>query len=143
MMDSGEDVCVICEQTSKDTVSKVTGKGLPSLLKYSKDNGLDHLTTLLSKRKKEGTPIHVHRGCQKKVSRVLGKRKSIEEESKVCKKTKRSGGSFDWSEDCFYCGKNCVDSGKYPGRSSAIVYKVQNISMQDIILKACNARDDL
>ena len=128
-------------------ISELTDKGYPTLLRYSTDFDFDHsgLSAVLVKKRSENEKIHIHRSCQKRISRLLKKRKSCDDGEQQPSPTKtRSRGSFVWKEDCFYCGDLCVDDdGRSSNRYSSTVRMASSLKFWDNLLKTCERRDDI
>ena len=128
-------------------LSELTDKGYPTLLKYSINFDADHpgLTAVLTQKKAENEKLHLHRKCQKRVSRLLSKRKYCDDAEKAPSPRKtRSRGSFVWGEDCFYCGDLCIDDdGRSSSRYSSAVRQASTLEFKDNLLKTCERRHDV
>ena len=58
-------LCAICNESNNPLI-KVTEKGLPSLLEFSKKRNEDCIYESLTKSKKENIQVFVHESCRKR-----------------------------------------------------------------------------
>ena len=147
MESRNENFCVACKDESEDDLATITPKGYLSLYEYSVQFNHEKpgLSSLLEARKAENKIVRIHRGCQKRIGRLMSKRKSdndVKYGYMPSPKKTRAQGSFTWPEDCFYCGAAAQQDRKNINRRSSVVRRVQSLAFKQNVLSVCDAADD-
>ena len=137
-----EGCCVICELgfESEESVT-VSKKGVLTLIDYSKRRERlelkAYLTQCISK-----TPIVrvlVHKSCRRNFTDQ--KWRSVKYIAVPCARRLRSSSlSFNWKEDCMFCGKSVTVDSRHPERK---VITVTTLPLRCKLLECCDQRGDL
>ena len=136
-----QDLCVKCQEANlPDEKLSTVSDGIAKLIEYSNRIGDKQLRSSLEERVSTDV-VKIHRQCQRDVYNTL-KRKSLEP---ACSPTERKGPrresvNFQWSRDCFYCGKECKSDPHNPGRISW--QEVRTLPMRSNILHMCLRKSD-
>ena len=154
-MDSEETkVCVKCGEGPKDdhilhqvgrnwSIEKGTANPLNTLIDLAVKNGLTSLESTLRHHKQEKISTFIHLSFRTKLRNQtrLTKRTSsstVESTSKrLCE------GSFNFKNQCFYCGTECIFDIKHPGRNNFIEVHTISTNIHKQTLAICEARDDI
>ena len=143
------DSCVICFDPGVPgtDLQPVQDRGYTTVLNYLAIFEPDFSETLI-KKKTNNEQIYIHRNCQRRINRQLNKKRKVSDESEhesESKKT-RASGSFIWNEECFYCGKACMDDdGRSSTRCSSTAGTVRtatSVSFRDNLMQTCETRND-
>ena len=98
----------------------------------------------LNTKQNEGSYVKIHATCQNNIKNSIRKRRANSENSekhKVAKIATRSSiESFNWKEQCFFCGEECKEDKKHPDRRH--IYQVTFLHYQENTLKIGNSRKE-
>ena len=126
--------CIICKESTKENLIKVTERGLGGLLQFSKIRNEDSLHEELRLAKSNHTAVFVHEICRKHFNNK--RRIAVQETSG--KKTRKSMETFGWKLNCFYCGLPCIYDTKNPKRKNW--HLVTTIDIRQRILDICTSK---
>ena len=124
-MDNDESInsslCVICQEENPDGLRDCQS-GIPKLIEYAKIFNFVSLTAHLIARQQENCSVKIHINCQKNLGNSIRKWKANPEfnfrnKHEIPKKLTRSSlDTFIWKEHCLFCGSQCKEDQKHPGR---------------------------
>ena len=126
--------CVICKESTKENLIKVTERGLGGLLQFSKIRDEDSLHEELRLAKSNQTPVFVHESCRKR----FNNKRRIAVPEPLGKKTRKSVEVFGWKINCFYCGLQCIHDLKNPKRKDW--HLVTTLDIRQRILDICKSK---
>ena len=121
--------CVICD-SPEGTLSKVTPKGLKTLIKFAKLR-VDKVLELLENSQEKTLTVFVHEGCRKYFT---DKRKL--NLIKQPTRTRNTSEKFEFTKDCLFCAKPCKYDYRHPGRKSWVT--ASTVSVKNAIVSTCN-----
>lgn len=124
--------CVICNE-SKDPLIKVKEKGLSSLIDCSKKRNEDSICQSLIKSQIENTGVFVHENCRK---RFTNKRRISIDKQERDRNTRKSTGSFNWKQNCFFCKEPC--DSKNPSRK--VWHLASTLQIRKSVLDTCKSK---
>ena len=154
-MDSEETkVCVKCGEGPKDdhilhqvgrnwSIEKGTANPLNTLIDLAVKNGLTSLESTLRHHKQEKISTFIHLSFRTKLRNQtrLTKRTSSSTVESTSKRLYE--GSFNFKNQCFYCGTECIFDIKHPGRNNFIEVRTISTNIHKQTLAICEARDDI
>ena len=148
-MDNDESInsslCVICQEENPDGLRDCQS-GIPKLIEYANIFNFVSLTAHLISRQQEHCSVKIHINCQKNLGNSIRKRKANPEfnfrnKHEIPKKLTRSSlDTFIWKEHCLFCGSQCREDPKHPGRRP--VFRVTLLHYKETILDMCESRQD-
>ena len=88
--------------------------------------------------------IKLHKKCQRDVYNK-NKKRTASSADLIAEKTKHkilrsSMDTFNWKQNCIFCGETCQKDIKHPDRNNC--HEVTTLHFKDQVLSACQRRDD-
>ena len=135
------EICVVCQTTTREALSRVTYNGLDTLKVYFQNKENSEILNLLKTFTVDTLNLKIHCTCQKNCSnynnRVRRKPQNSNEKTKRPQHDNR--GCFNWKESCFLCFNPCQEDARNTQRNPSRL--VQTIEMKGNILNRCNTRE--
>lgn len=140
------DKCFVCDKNIDKTggdVTKVSEKGILSLIKASRDRGdnkSQHIVGLKS--------LLIHTSCRKRYTRIgtivadMKRASTSSSEPTESVRMRSSLPKFNFKENCFLCSEPVKQSTKTPVGNRRVVYSVRTLTIKHTCLEAGLARDD-
>lgn len=134
------EICVVCQATTGEALSRVTYNGLDTLKVYFQNKENNEILNLLITFTVDTLNLKIHRTCQKNCSNYNNrvKRKPQNSNEKAKRPRHDNRGCFNWKESCFLCFNTCQEDGRNTQRNPFRL--VRTIEMKDNILNRCNKR---
>ena len=135
--------CLICERKIDEGEEVLVERGLKTLIQASVERGDDKHKSF---EKLKSVPVH--KLCRKNYTRkdsIAAVKKSLSQPStsQTCGVLRSSGKSFDFRNDCIFCGeKASAPDAKYPKNRRLTVYNVATLEFRDKIISICEQRSD-
>lgn len=131
--------CIICNVATaphRGPLIKIQEKGLSTLREASLQRGDNELITVLDVT----STVLIHRDCRRDYTdkRRIKRHLDIQEKEstqRCSSKCLRSSSTFEWKDDCFFCGKSIK-------AKSEETYSVRTLPFHANVLAKCNERDD-
>lgn len=141
-----EECCVVCKLGfHNETPTTVSEKGIKSLISFSKERRCfelhAHLTECINSMPLR--KVLVHKNCRRDFT---NKRRSVRlsstdgNEVPQPKRLRSSISSFNWKENCIFCGEFAKFDSRHPERNK--VHKVTTLPMHENLLECCHKRGD-
>ena len=152
-----ESKCIYCEKDSSAeeplchiglwfTEGSDKKHPIDTLLEYATKLRLDNVVAKINEHKLQNIPSFIHNNCRVSLKNKCRKRISDTESEPITTtlKTTRSSesGSFDFKEQCFYCGKPCSYDYKHPDRSDIEQVGTKDTKIYVHTLHLCKLRED-
>ena len=138
-------VCIKCrDPDSRNEEIQEVERGMQTLINYALKCGNDALVQYLQNKHASGGKIRLHQQCQKDIYNYLKRKNTGGECSKKMKLprllTRSNIDKFKWKENCFFCGKVCVEDKKHPDRKK--FQKAATLPFRTKVLEMCLQRMD-
>ena len=110
------EMCVVCQTTKRETLSRVTYNGLKVYFQNKENN---EILNLLKTFTVDTLNLKMHRTCQKNCSNYNNrvKRKPQNSNEKAKRPPHDNRGCFNWKESCFLCFNTCQEDARNTQRN--------------------------
>eukprot|EP00794_Sanderia_malayensis_P002754 gene2754-3184_t len=130
-------------EPSRPVEEKGTQNPLNKLIGQAAKNNLTSLASTLRSNRKEGKTTFIHKSCRTELKNQARPTKRGSSSGAQSTSSKRvCGGSFDFKNQCFYCGAVCIFDRKHPDRNKFVEVRTISTSIHQLTLHICRTRDN-
>ena len=155
-LESAEQVCIRCQKelVEGDQLNHIGSKfrddqnkqhPIDTLINYGEKLKIEALVSILKYNKENKVNTYIHLSCRNSLKSKSRKKQTFEDEhstttKRACRRSEIE--KFDFTKQCFYCGKVCFFNSKHPDRNPFEMVATKDTGIYHNTLELCKFRKD-
>lgn len=155
-LENADQVCIRCQKglIEGDQLNHVGSKfrddqnkqhPIDTLISYAEKLKIEALVSILKYNKENKVNTYIHLSCRNSLKNKSRTKRTFEDEhstttKRACRRSEIE--KFDFTKQCFYCGKVCFFDSKHPDRNPFEMVATKDTGIYHNTLELCKSRKD-